>query len=82
MATQWGYDAPDFVDLARAFKIPATSIDTCDCIEKGLSDLWRDPLSPLLAGSEDRQRHARCSQHDIRKHSRHDVSSTRLGCPV
>ena len=48
VASQWGYDAPDFVSLAQAFKIPASSVDSKEAVSKGLADLWRDPQRPYL----------------------------------
>ena len=48
VASQWGYDAPNFVALAQAFNIQASSIDSKDTVAKGLADLWRDPLRPYL----------------------------------
>ena len=48
VASQWGYDAPNFVSLAQAFHIEASSIDANDAVSRGLADLWHDPLRPYL----------------------------------
>jgi acetolactate synthase-1/2/3 large subunit len=48
VATQWGYDAPNFVALARAFNIPAMCVEANDSVAMGLAELWRDPQSPYL----------------------------------
>lgn len=48
VASQWGYDAPQFVALAQAFHIGASSVESNETVAKGLADLWRDPYSPYL----------------------------------
>ncbi len=48
VATDWGYDAPDFVAVARGFGIPASRIESRDAVATGLAALWQDPSSPYL----------------------------------
>jgi acetolactate synthase-1/2/3 large subunit len=47
-STVWGYDAPDFEKIAKAYGIDAFSIKIKDEINKGLSLLWEYPDSPFL----------------------------------
>lgn len=47
-STVWGYDSPDFVDVARAYKINAAAIHTPEEIEAGLQRLWANSQEPFL----------------------------------
>jgi acetolactate synthase-1/2/3 large subunit len=47
-ATRWGYSAPDFVKIAKAYDIEARSVGKNSEIDNALTWLWRDPSSPLL----------------------------------
>jgi len=47
-STVWGYDAPNFVDIARAYKINAAEIHTPEEINSGLRKVWANPLEPFL----------------------------------
>jgi acetolactate synthase-1/2/3 large subunit len=47
-STVWGYDAPDFEKVAKAYGIRAYSINEFDEIEEGLSLLWENPEIPFL----------------------------------
>ena len=44
----WGYSAPDFVAIARAYGIGARSVDTPEEIDAALEWLWQDPTAPVL----------------------------------
>ena len=47
-STLWGYSAPDFERVAKAYDIPAWTVATPDEVEGGLQELWRDPSAPGL----------------------------------
>jgi len=47
-STVWGYSAPDFVKVAQAYNIEASSIENSDEIEIGLSKLWKNKETPYL----------------------------------
>lgn len=47
-STVWGFSAPDFAAVARAFNIPAFTINEASEIEPALVKMWEEPLSPLL----------------------------------
>jgi acetolactate synthase I/II/III large subunit len=47
-STTWGYSAPDFTRVARAYGIGATSIREPGEIERGLAELWDDAAVPFL----------------------------------
>jgi acetolactate synthase-1/2/3 large subunit len=47
-STSWGYSAPDFAEVAKAFGIEALTISTTEEIEKALRWMWRTPDSPSL----------------------------------
>ena len=47
-STSWGYTAPDFATVAKAFGIDAITISTDGEIEDALRWLWRTPESPSL----------------------------------
>lgn len=46
--TMWGYSAPDFGAVARAYGIGAARIATAADIPTGLRELWADPDEPFL----------------------------------
>jgi acetolactate synthase I/II/III large subunit len=47
-STIWGYDAPDFVGIARAYKISAICIQRNDEIESAVAALNAEPDAPFL----------------------------------
>jgi len=48
VATHWGYTAPDFEKISRAYGIPAKTVKKSSKVKNALKWLWRDPLSPAL----------------------------------
>lgn len=48
VATHWGYTAPDFEKISRAYGIPAKTVKRSSGVKNALKWLWRDPLSPAL----------------------------------
>jgi acetolactate synthase I/II/III large subunit len=47
-STVWGYSAPDFESVAKAYKINSKTIHSVDETEKGIKWLWADPKEPCL----------------------------------
>jgi acetolactate synthase-1/2/3 large subunit len=47
-STIWGYDSPDFVGVASAYKIPGICIQRVDEIDSGIAALHADPSAPFL----------------------------------
>ena len=47
-STLWGYSAPDFVAIARAYGIEARRVESPSEVEGGLGAMWADPLAPFL----------------------------------
>ena len=47
-STVWGYDAPDFKLVARAYGIESFTINNPQEVQKGLQLLWQKPLEPFL----------------------------------
>lgn len=47
-STLWGYDAPDFVKVAIAYGIEASTVDAIDEIDRALMKLSADPAVPYL----------------------------------
>lgn len=47
-STFWGYSAPDFAAVARAYKVPAATVERPEAVPSALDALWRDPESPAL----------------------------------
>ncbi len=47
-STLWGYSAPDFTRVAKAYGIEALRIETAEEVAEGLRALWRDPKRPFL----------------------------------
>ncbi len=46
--TLWGYSAPDFVGIAKAYGIEACAIDSPGEVQSALAAMWREPLAPFL----------------------------------
>jgi acetolactate synthase-1/2/3 large subunit len=47
-STCWGYSAPDFVTLARAYGIDAMKVSEASQVPEALETMWRDPAVPFL----------------------------------
>ena len=47
-STVWGYQAPDFAAVARAYDLPGLTLKTPDEVEAGLAWLWKNPQEPAL----------------------------------
>ena len=47
-STVWGYSAPDFEIVAKAYKIDAKTISTPEEVDDAIEWLWRDPKAPAL----------------------------------
>lgn len=47
-STLWGYSAPDFVAVAKAYGIPAASVEEPEKLQEALASLWADPGAPAL----------------------------------
>ena len=47
-ATVWGYDTPNFAEVATAYGINSAVIKDTEEIEPALGSLWADPLQPYL----------------------------------
>ncbi|MDB5351635.1 MAG: ivlB1 [Planctomycetota bacterium] len=47
-STLWGYSAPDFAAVARAYRIPATTVERPEDLSLALNFLGRDPEAPAL----------------------------------
>lgn len=47
-STLWGYDTPDFVQVAEAYGIKGFRVGNRDMVESGLRMLWEDPDAPAL----------------------------------
>lgn len=47
-STYWGYSAPEFTKVAKAYGIPAFMIKHNEDIKAGLIQLWKEPLEPFL----------------------------------
>ncbi|CAG0942139.1 partial acetolactate synthase I/II/III large subunit, partial [Candidatus Brocadiaceae bacterium] len=47
-STFWGYSAPDFEQVAKAYGITAATIQDPGDVSKALAELWRIPGSPFL----------------------------------
>jgi acetolactate synthase-1/2/3 large subunit len=47
-STVWGYSAPDFVEVAKAYGIKASRIIKEDQIENELNKMWDNPNEPYL----------------------------------
>ncbi len=47
-STVWGYSAPDFEIVAKAYKIDAKTISTPEEVDDAIEWLWRDSKAPAL----------------------------------
>jgi acetolactate synthase I/II/III large subunit len=47
-STVWGYSAPDFEQVAKAYGMEAYTVNSDDEISEGLELLWKDPSRPFL----------------------------------
>jgi acetolactate synthase I/II/III large subunit len=47
-STFWGYSAPDFTEVARAYGIAAATVQEPAKIEEALDAMWQDPAAPFL----------------------------------
>lgn len=48
VGTVWGYSAPDFCLVAKAYGLPALTVNYEAELEAGLAAMWREPLRPFL----------------------------------
>jgi len=44
----FGYDNPDFLEIAKAYKINSYRVETTDDIENALYNMWLDPMEPYI----------------------------------
>lgn len=47
-STYWGYSAPDFADVARAYRVEAAVARDVAAVAPALDRMWRDPQAPFL----------------------------------
>jgi acetolactate synthase-1/2/3 large subunit len=47
-STVWGYSAPNFENVAKAYNIDSKTISNPEEVDKALEWLWSDPTSPAL----------------------------------
>ena len=47
-STLWGYDAPDFASVARAYGIASATVGDPREIDHGIQQLWHNPDAPAL----------------------------------
>ena len=47
-STYWGYTAPDFARVAKAYGISALTVEKTSEVEEGLRCLWHNPEEPFL----------------------------------
>jgi acetolactate synthase-1/2/3 large subunit len=47
-STVWGYSAPDFEAVARAYGLDAVTVEGPKRLGRALDALWKDPLKPAL----------------------------------
>jgi acetolactate synthase-1/2/3 large subunit len=47
-STYWGYSVPDFVDVARAYRVEAALARTAADVGPALDRMFRDPREPFL----------------------------------
>lgn len=47
-STYWGYSAPDFAEVARAYGIAASTISDPADVESALNAMWKEPSAPYL----------------------------------
>ncbi|MBI5387431.1 MAG: thiamine pyrophosphate-binding protein [Verrucomicrobia bacterium] len=46
--TVWGYDAPSFAHVARAYGIRGLEAENMRSLTEAIEAMWRDPLEPIL----------------------------------
>ncbi len=47
-STLWGYDAPDFAAVARAYGMHGLTVDKPEDVKAAVQSLWQDPTAPAL----------------------------------
>jgi acetolactate synthase-1/2/3 large subunit len=47
-ATSWGYSAPDFAEVARAYRIESLTVADTRSLPAALEKLWANPQAPFL----------------------------------
>jgi len=47
-STYWGYSAPDFADVANAYRIESRTVTDYQSLPLALEKMWRNPQSPFL----------------------------------
>ena len=47
-ATWWGYSAPDFSDVARAYRIESLTVSDARLLPKAFEKMWTNPQEPFL----------------------------------
>lgn len=47
-STTWGYSAPNFTEVARAYGMGSVSVARDDELDAGLAAMWHDPSKPFL----------------------------------
>lgn len=47
-ATQWGYSAPDFSEVARAYRIDSLTVSDTRSLPVVFEKMWMNPLEPFL----------------------------------
>jgi len=47
-STYWGYSAPDFADVANAYKIESQTVTDCQSLSLALEKMWENPQAPFL----------------------------------
>ena len=47
-ATSWGYSAPDFSEVARAYRIESLTVSDTRSLPAALEKMWANPQEPFL----------------------------------
>ncbi|MEN6421039.1 MAG: thiamine pyrophosphate-binding protein [Smithella sp.] len=47
-STYWGYSAPDFADVANAYKIESQTVTDYPSLPSALEKMWKNPQAPFL----------------------------------
>jgi acetolactate synthase-1/2/3 large subunit len=47
-ATCWGYSAPDFSEVARAYQIESLTVSDAHSLPAALENMWANPQKPFL----------------------------------
>ena len=47
-STLWGYSAPDFIQVAKAYGIEGRTVSEPDDVPAALAEMWQDPSKPFL----------------------------------